>query len=234
VNDGQQTFKDRNAAGQALTSRLRELNLPPDTLVLGLPLGGVPVAWEIARALKLEFDVLNLRKLGLPNQPEVAMGAIAEDGTRYLNEPLVHRAGVTAKQIEQVQAREQAVLATRIQTFRELRPAAEITGRTIVVVDDGIATGATMELAVQVLRKRQAFRIIVAVPVGPAGTTEHFSGIADECVCLLEPKVFNAVGLWYLDFDQISEDQVIEALTDLNSERIGVGRSRPLSWNARS
>ncbi|MDX1801375.1 MAG: phosphoribosyltransferase family protein [Marinobacter sp.] len=207
-------FKDRNAAGQALVRELKERHLPNDALVLGLPRGGIPVAWEIARAFDLELDALNLRKLGVPTHPEVAMGAIAEDGTRYLDSELVFRLGITPEQIEKVEEMERRVLASRIDRFRNVRPAARIGGRTVIVVDDGIATGATMELAARVLRRRGAEKIIVAVPVGPEGTAARFSNIADDCICLLEPKVFNSVGLWYQDFHQVPEDRVIELLQD--------------------
>lgn len=208
----QKIYKDRVAAGQALARKLRDLSIPPDALVLGLPRGGVPVAWEVAHELHLELDVLNLRKLGLPHHPEVAMGAIAEDGARYLDQDLIDRLGVSTEQVNRVEEREKATLASRIQRFREIRQPASATGRTVILVDDGLATGATMELAVQVMRKRRAGRIIVAVPVGPTGTTERFSQLADNCVCLLEPQIFNSVGLWYLDFGQVSEEQVIQIL----------------------
>lgn len=216
-------FKDRGAAGQALAEKLAEFPLPTDALVLGLPRGGVPVAKEVAAALHLELDVLNLRKLGLPDHPEVAMGAIAEDGTRYLDRALIERLRITQEQIDRVEAMERKVLAARIARFREVRPAAGVIGRTVIVVDDGIATGATMELAVRVLRKRRAARIIVAVPVGPEGTAERFAEIADQCVCLFEPQVFNSVGLWYLDFHQVPEERVVEALRDSLENQIRRG-----------
>lgn len=212
-------FKDRVAAGQALAQKLRNLSIPPDALVLGLPRGGVPVAWEVARALHLELDILNLRKLGLPHHPEVAMGAIAEDGTRYLDQELIDRLGVSPEQINRVEEREKVTLESRIRRFRDVRQQADVTGRTVILVDDGLATGATMELAVQVTRKRRAARIIVAVPVGPSGTNERFSKVADHCVCLLEPHMFNSVGLWYLDFGQVPEEQVMQILEQSRPER---------------
>lgn len=207
-------FRDRGAAGQALAQKLAEFPLPNDALVLALPRGGIPVAHEVAKALDLELDVLNLRKLGLPNHPEVAMGAIAEDGTKYLDRELINRLRVTDEQIRKVEAMEQETLSARAERFRKVRPAAGVTGRTVIVVDDGIATGTTMELAIRVLKKRRAGRLIVAVPVGPVGTAERFSEIADQCICLLEPKVFTSVGLWYLDFHQVPEERVIEALRE--------------------
>lgn len=209
-----QRYRNRSEAGKILGRKLQAIDIPYDALVLGLPRGGVPVAQEVARALDLELDVLNLRKLGLPDHPEVAMGAIAEEGVRYLDWDLIDRLVVTPKQVEEVEKRERALLASRAQRYRDVRPAAEVAGRTVIVVDDGIATGATMELAVRVLRKRRAKRIIVATPVGPVGTTVRFSGLADQCVCLLEPQVFNSVGLWYVDFQQIPEELVVEALRD--------------------
>ncbi len=212
------TYQDRVAAGQALAQKLGYVSLPPDTLVLGLPRGGVPVAWEVAQALHFELDILNLRKLGLPHQPEVAMGAIAEDGTRYLDQELIDRLGVSPEQISRVEEREKATLESRIRRFRDVRQQTVATGLTVILVDDGLATGATMELAVQVMRKRRAGRIIVAVPVGPTGTTEHFSKVADQCVCLLEPRTFNSVGLWYRDFDQVSEEEVMRILEQSRPE----------------
>jgi predicted phosphoribosyltransferase len=205
-------FENREAAGKALATELKKRHLPKDTLVLGLPRGGVPVAWQIAKALKLELDILSIRKLGLPRHPEVAMGAIAEDGTRFLDQELIRQAGVTPEDIARVQAMESDTLAARIKRFRQVKVPAIIRGRTVVLVDDGVATGATMELAVLVLRKKHPARIIVAVPVGPSGTTQRFADVADDCVCLLEPQVFSSVGLWYLDFHQVPEQIVVEAL----------------------
>lgn len=152
------------------------------------------------------------------------MGAIAEDGTRYPDRALIGRLRISDEQIQKVEEREKEVLSGQIERFREVRPAAGVTGRTVIVVDDGIATGATMELAVRVLRIRRAARIIVAVPVGPVGTAKRFSEVADQCVCLLEPKFFNSVGLWYLDFYQVPEERVIEALRQsVETQRRHVG-----------
>lgn len=208
-------FKNRLEAGQALACKLRESQLPDNAVALGLPRGGVPIAWEVARALRLELDVLNLRKLGVPGHSELAMGAVAEDGTRYLNASLVRRLGITEAQIQEVEAREKAVLASRARLFRGARSPVDVNRRAVILMDDGVATGATMELAVQVLKARGAATITVAVPVGPPGTADRFSRLADRGICLLEPARFNSVGQWYEDFRQVTEDEVIDALTAL-------------------
>ncbi|WP_166264664.1 phosphoribosyltransferase [Marinobacter caseinilyticus] len=207
-------FRDRRAAGIALARRFKQGTVPVDALVLGLARGGVPVAEEIAQLLNLELDVLNLRKLGLPYHPELAMGAIAEDGTRLLDHELIANVGVTEAEIARVQAEELATLVSRIRSFRAVRPPAEVSGRTVILVDDGIATGTTMTLAIQLLRKRGASHIIVAVPVGPVGTVKRFTDLADQCICLMEPQGFSSVGLWYRDFHQVPESTVIEALKE--------------------
>lgn len=204
-------FRDREEAGQALVEALGN-QVSSDAVVLGLPRGGVPVAAEIAKALNLPLDVLNVRKLGVPWHPELAMGAIAEDGTRVLHEELIRKLGIAPEDIEQVADKEQATLSRRAEQFRGGRPETELAGHEVILVDDGLATGATMEAAISAVRARKPTRVVVAIPVGPAGTTQHFSRWADRCICLEEPRNFRAVGLWYESFGQVSDEEVCELL----------------------
>jgi putative phosphoribosyl transferase len=182
-----------------------------DVVVLGLPRGGVPVAYEVAKALGAPMDVIVVRKLGLPFQPEVAMGAIGEDGARMLNRHIVARAGVSTEEIEQVEARERAVLEDRIVRFRKGRERIDLAGRTALVVDDGIATGATANVARQVARHLGAARVVLAAPVAPPEAVEHAEG-ADEVVVMSMPRQFMAVGMHYNDFSPTSEEEVIALL----------------------
>lgn len=211
-----QRFENRQEAGKALAEALKRRIEEHDVLVLGLPRGGVPVAAEVAQALNAPLDVLNVRKLGVPGQPEVAMGAIAEGGTRVLNESLIRALDISPRDIDRISALEQTTLEERAARFRGNRPEPEISGRIVVLIDDGLATGATMEVAIKVLRAQGAGRIIVAVPVGPAGTAARFSTQADDCVCLLEPSNFQAVGQWYERFTQVSSDEVCRLLAEAN------------------
>ncbi|UZJ43548.1 phosphoribosyltransferase [Marinimicrobium sp. C6131] len=205
-------FADREAAGQALAQKLAELGDLSGAVVLGLPRGGVPVAAEVARQLHVPLDVINVRKLGVPWQPELAMGAIAEQDIRILHSKLIQKLDVSPEALEAVTDREQATLARRTAQFRRGHPAPELAQRTVILVDDGLATGATMEAAIAAVRKQHPARIIVALPVGPAGTRRHFSALADDCVCLLEPRNFQAVGQWYQQFDQVSDQAVCDLL----------------------
>lgn len=205
----QRHFLDRRDAGQRLAARLLELRAWPETTVLALPRGGVPVAYEVARALQAPLDVFLVRKLGLPGYEEVAMGAIASGGVRVLNDDLVRRAGVTPGTIAQVEEREQRELTRREVAYREGRVPAPITGRTALLIDDGVATGATLRAALQALRLLSPARAVVAVPVAPPGLRLD----ADEVVCLLTPPDFMAVGQFYADFGQTSDEEVRELLT---------------------
>ena len=207
-------FENRKVAGQALGVALKDRLRDPELLILGLPRGGVPVASEVAKILQSPLDVLNVRKLGVPGQPELAMGAIAEDGTEVLNESLIRSLKISDEAIDSTRVREMATLKDRSARFRGNRPALDIAGRTVVVVDDGLATGATMEAAIKLLRVKRALHIVVAVPVGPAGTTARFRKQADDCLCLLEPDDFQAVGQWYERFNQITSDEVCQLLAE--------------------
>lgn len=209
----QDRFLDRQDAGRQLAARLLERHGWPDTTVLALPRGGVPVAYEVAYALRAPLDVFLVRKLGLPGHEEVAMGAIASGGVRVLNDDLVRRAGVSERTIAAVEAREQAELARREQVYREGRTPAPVEGRTVLLIDDGVATGATLRAGLQALRSLSPARVVVAVPVAPPEARRMLEAQADEVVCLLTPHDFMAVGQFYADFHQTTDDEVRELLT---------------------
>ncbi len=203
-------FEDRVDAGRRLADRLGHLR-GGDVVVLGLPRGGVPVAAEVAAALGAPLDVLVVRKLGVPFQPELAMGAIGEEGTRVLDETLVARLRVDPETLREVEERERAVLTGRVARLRAGHKAVPLAGRTAVVVDDGVATGATARAACLVARQRGAARVVLAVPVAPAEQVDGFPG-ADEVVTVLAPADLVAVGQFYRHFDATSEDAVVRLL----------------------
>ena len=213
-------FHDRTDAGRQLGAQLAGLRLD-DVVVLGLPRGGVPVAAEVAAALSAPLDVIVVRKLGLPFQPEVAMGAIAEDGVRLLDRGLIERADVTPAQLDRVERAERANLDSRVALFRSGRPRVDLDGRTAIIVDDGIATGATASAACTVARGRGAARVIVAAPVGGLDAAQRVHG-ADEVICLTQPPGFHAVGAYYRDFGQTPEREVV-ALLDAAHRRMTEG-----------
>lgn len=205
-------FNDRREAGRALAAFLRSRITTDDLLVLGLPRGGVPVAWEVARTLGAPLDVCLVRKLGVPGQEELAMGAIASGGLRVLNDALIRQLGIPEHLVDSVTRREQAELQRRERIFRGNRPEPVIAGRTVIVVDDGLATGSTMLAAVTALRSAHPARIIVAVPVGATDTCAALKRVADDCICAATPEPFYGVGAWYLDFEQTSDDEVRQLL----------------------
>jgi putative phosphoribosyl transferase len=180
----------------------------PDVLVLALPRGGVVVGREVARLLGAPLDVLVVRKLGFPGQDELAMGAIASGGARVLNDALLAETGLPLDRVESVVARERAELARREELYRGDRPAPDVTGKTVIVVDDGLATGSTMLAAVQALRSQDPARIVVAVPTAPPQTCSSLERVADEVVCLRQPYPFYAVGLSYDDFSEVGDEEV--------------------------
>jgi len=201
-------FEDREEAGRALSASLGAWRARPDALVLGLPRGGVPVAFEVADALGLPLDVLVVRKLGLPGQPELAMGAIAGGGALVVNEEVLRYLPPGGDAFETVRAREQRELERREREYRGDRPPLEVRGRAVILVDDGLATGATMEAAVRSLQSLGAQRVVVAVPVASTEARERIAAVADEVVCLATPEYFSAVGQWYRDFGQTSDNEV--------------------------
>jgi len=209
----ERAFANRTEAGRLLAEKLEKYVDCDEVTVLGLPRGGVPVAYEVAKRLRAQLDVFIVRKLGVPGFEELAAGAIASGGVRVLNEDVVRAIPYAEEAIEAVTARETAELERREQIYREGRPAPELRDRIAILVDDGLATGATMRAAVKALRERGAARIVVAVPVGPADTCHELEQLADETLCLSTPPFFQAVGQYYEDFSQTSDDDVRELLT---------------------
>jgi putative phosphoribosyl transferase len=204
-------FADRFDAGRRLAARLGHLRDEP-VVVLGLPRGGVPVAYEVAVALDAPLDVIVVRKLGAPFQPELAMGAIGEGGVRILNDELMRYAGVSDDVLATVERREQLELRRRASRFRGDRPRVSLAGHTALVVDDGIATGSTARAACQVARHQGADRVVLAVPVAPPGWTTRIGGVADELICLETPRGFSAIGQFYRDFSPTSDEEVVACL----------------------
>lgn len=210
-------FANRREAGADLAAVLAARQYD-DPVVLGLPRGGVPVAAAVAAALRAELDVLVVRKVGAPGQPELGAGAVGEGGATYLNTELMVRLGLTEADLATTLRRERDEVARRVQALRHGRDPVPVSGRTVLVVDDGVATGGTAAAAAKVLRRRGAERIVLAVPVGPPDTLEYLAVVYDEVVCLQQPAGFHAVGQYYGDFGQLSDADVVHAL-----ERAGSG-----------
>jgi len=206
------TFADRRDAGRQLARALEHLAGEEDLLVLALPRGGVPVAYEVAKALGADLDILLVRKLGTPGQPELAMGAIASGGIEVINPRIVGALGITDEQIQAVAREEHAELQRREQAYRGDHPPPRIAGRTVILVDDGLATGASMKAAIQALKTLEPGRIVVAVPVAPPDTLRSLESQVDEVVVLMAPPGFAAVGQWYRDFGQTRDEEVRELL----------------------
>jgi predicted phosphoribosyltransferase len=212
-------FSDRAEAGRRLGALVRELRDAGDLgsgdlVVVGLPRGGVVVATEVARALGAPLDVVLVRKLGVPAQPELAMGAVGEDGARVVNKAVVRDAGVSPAQFAAVESRERAELASRIERYRAGRPRVPLAGLTVVVVDDGVATGSTARAACQVARAQGAAHLVIAVPVAPADWRGRFAGVAEELVCLATPSPFFGIGCFYAAFPQLTDEEVLALLPD--------------------
>lgn len=220
-------FDDRRHAGRLLADALLPLRRE-DPVVLGLPRGGVPVADEVASALDAPLDVIIVRKLGVPFQPELGMGAIGEAGARVLNPQIVRITGVSERDIEVVEERERDIVRRRAEQYRRGRPPLPIEGRVVVVVDDGIATGGTARAAVAVARARGARRVVVAAPVAAQDTADMLRQVADQAVLLETPPGFGAVGEWYRNFGQTSDDEVVRVLDAAESRtaaRLGADRA---------
>jgi predicted phosphoribosyltransferase len=203
-------FRDRADAGRQLAQKLLHYSNRNDVLVLALPRGGVPVAFEVARVLSAPLDVFLVRKLGLPGHEELAMGAIATGGFRVLNDEVVRNFRVSPEAIERVAQREAEELARREQLYRGGRPALDVAGRVVILVDDGLATGSTMRAAVAAMRPQQPARILVAAPVAARSTCRDFEREVDEVVCAETPELFYAVGSWYEDFSQTTDEEIRE------------------------
>lgn len=216
-------FEDRRHAGRVLAGQLLEYAHRPDVVVLALPRGGVPVGFEVAEALGAPLDVFVVRKLGVPGQEELAMGAIASGGVRVLTPDIIRQLGISEREIDEITGREEKEVARRDEAFRKGRPPLSVRGKVVVVVDDGLATGATMKAAVAALRRLEPKRIVVAVPTAAPPTCAELRKLADDCVCVDTPAGFSAVGNWYLDFRQTTDGEV----QDLLEEAAGVSSPLP-------
>jgi putative phosphoribosyl transferase len=205
-------YRDRADAGRALAALLTQYAGRTDVLVLALPRGGVPVGFVVAQALEAPLDVFLVRKLGLPGQEELAMGAVASGDVVVLNEQVLHSASVPASVVERVIAAERRELRRREDAYRGGRPPVDVQGRTIILIDDGLATGSSMRAAVNAVQRGQPERLVVAVPVAAADTCEEFHALVDEIVCARTSDWLGAIGYWYDDFSQTSDDEVCDLL----------------------
>jgi predicted phosphoribosyltransferase len=207
-----QRFRNRADAGRHLAEKLAAYAHGPDVLVLALPRGGVPVGFEVARAVGAPLDVFVVRKLGVPGYEELAMGAVATGGVRVLNDEIVRGLGISEHEIDAVVERELQEVARRERLYRGDRPPPDVAGRTVILVDDGLATGATMRAAVAALRQQRPARIVIAVSTASPDTSEALKAEADDVVCAMTPEPFFAVGHWYEDFTQTADEEVRELL----------------------
>jgi len=221
----ERAFSNRIEAGRELAEKLDKYAGREDVIVLGLPRGGVPVAYEVAKRLHVPLDVFIVRKLGVPGFEELAAGAIASGGVRVLNEDVMRAIPYADEAIEAVTAKETAELERREQIYREGRPPPELRDRIVIPVDDGLATGATMRAAVKALRERGVAKIVVAVPVAPPDTCHEVEQLADETICLSTPPFFQAVGQYYEDFSQTTDDEVRDLLTSAAQE---ISQAKPM------
>jgi predicted phosphoribosyltransferase len=215
-------FRNRTDAGQMLATTLREYANRDDVVVLALPRGGVPVGFEVAKALHAPLDVFVVRKLGLPGQEELAMGAIASGGARVLNRELIRALRIPEEVLDQVTREEQRELERREREYRDGRPPIDVRGKTVILVDDGLATGSSMRAGVLALKQKEPAQVVVAVPVAPADSCQELQSVADRVVCGVTPQPFLGVGQWYEDFSQTSDVEVRELLRrarDLPSHR---------------
>lgn len=213
-------FTNRTEAGRALANRLQKYANRSDTIVLALPRGGVPVAFEVAQALRAPLDILVVRKLGVPGHPELAMGAIATGDIRIINNEVVKHLGISSSTLDRVAAAELRELKRRETLYRGQRPALNVSGRTVILVDDGLATGATMRAAAATLHKQNPERTIVAVPVGASITCNELKTDVDETICLEMPEPFYGVGQWYANFSQTTDEEIQQLLAQTSYEAL--------------
>lgn len=217
-------FADREEAGRILAARLREYSDRPDVIVLGLPRGGVPVAFEVAQALGAPLDVYLVRKLGVPGREELAMGAIASGGVTVLNDEVISALRIPDWRIAEVAAREKIELQRRETLYRGERGPLHLAGKTVILVDDGLATGTTMKAAIAAIDRLDPARVVVAVPTASPLTRDEIRERVDDCICVMTPEPFHAVGLWYNDFSQTTDAEVRELLNRANHHpRVVVG-----------
>jgi predicted phosphoribosyltransferase len=218
-------YRDRRDAGRQLAAKLADYAGRSDVLVLALPRGGVPVAFEVVQAIDAPLDVFLVRKLGVPGQEELAFGAIASGGVRLLNQDVVRALRIGPEVIDRIAAVEEAELRRRERQYRDDRPAPDVSGKTVILIDDGLATGASMRVAVAALRQRHPARLVVAVPIASPVTCGEFQHEVDEVICARTPDPFYAVGLWYEDFSQTTDEEVRDLLRRAAERRDGVNHA---------
>lgn len=223
-------FRDRTEAGKYLATKLLSYKDRQDVLVLALPRGGVPVAFEVAQELRVPLDIFLVRKLGVPGHEELAMGAISTGGVRVLNEDTVDYLRIPEHIIDAIAARELKELKRRELAYRGSRPEPDVKGKTVILIDDGLATGSTIRAAAQALRKQQPARIVVAVPVSAPETCDEYRIGVDEIICAVTPEPFLGVGMWYLDFSQTTDDEVRDLLERARGEKPEKQMSSAKSW----
>jgi putative phosphoribosyl transferase len=216
-------IRDRAEAGQILATKLKQYAKKPDVIILALPRGGVPVAYQVATILDLPLDIFLVRKLGVPGQEELAMGAIASGGVRVLNHDVIQSLQIPESIIDSIAAKEQRELERREKFYKQEAPPFDLKNKTVILIDDGLATGATMRAAAEALKQQEVNKIVIAVPVAAESTCRELSQLVDEVVCVLTPEPFYGVGYWYDDFSQTSDSEVIELLKKIHhgaTERI--------------
>ena len=224
-HESNRPFSDRREAGVELASKLRQYASRQDVVVLALPRGGVPVGFEVAESLDVPLDIFIVRKLGMPGHPEYAMGAIASGGVRVISEEIVQAYNIPQSAIDTIARREQEELERRERKYRRGAALTDLSDRIVILVDDGLATGSTMKAAVQAVRQHRPARVVVAVPVGAPSTCEEFADVTDETVCARTPEAFSAVGQWYRDFSQTTDEEV-QALLRKHAMRLQAGVRR--------